>query len=229
QAKAHDVLGFQTGNSQYRQGPERLQHIGPGVAPGNGHGGARHVRIQSLCGSNHDRALYGPLATARGHKDIDQTGAHEGPEGQGGRRGKGHHPLGQAGSQTGVDHDGHDACVEGELNHNPGTATNGLIQAFQQAARGAMQQDGQNQESEVDHVQVQGRTTQHVVVKQVGQSSNTNHDGDQTTVFQTVCWTIGGLLDVVRRVFQQLGIDVNAFLVAGQHQAVDQRHQDEQG
>lgn len=46
QAKTHDVFGFQTGNGQYGQGPEWLQHIGPGVTPGNGHGRARDIGIQ---------------------------------------------------------------------------------------------------------------------------------------------------------------------------------------
>src|SRR5690606_18257636 len=43
------------------------------------------------------------------------------------------------------------------------------------------------------------------------------------------CWTIGGLVDVVWRVFQQLGVDLNTFLVTGQHQTVNQWHQNEQG
>src|SRR5690554_1536064 len=228
QAEAHDVLGLEAGDGEHRQGPEGLQQVGPGVAPGHRHGHPGDIHAQRLGGGQHDRRLHGPLAAAGGHEEVDDAGADEGPEGQRGLGGEGDQRLGHAGGQARLHHDRHDPGVEGELDDDAGTALDRLVEADQQAARGAVQHDGQEQEQEVDDVQVQAAAAQQEVIEQEDQPRDAHQPGQGHAVLEAIGRATDACLGLGSRFLQQLGIDVDALLVVGEHQAVDQRDDDEE-
>ena len=80
---AHDVAGVQAGNTQSRQSPEGLDHVGPLVAPGNTHGCTAELDAHLLGSRHNDGALDGPLAAAGRNEEVDDTGTQEGGHGEG--------------------------------------------------------------------------------------------------------------------------------------------------
>ena len=129
----HDILGLQTGHTQGGQGPEGLDHVGPLVAPGNGHSGTAGLHAQ-LGGGRHDNgALNGPLTAAGGHEEVDDTGGQEGEHGEGDCVGDAHKELRNDASQgdallIGHHHHAHDTGIEGELQQDTGGAAGILLQ-----------------------------------------------------------------------------------------------------
>lgn len=109
----------------------------------------------------------------------------------------------------------------------PAPSLDGFVQAGQQAARRAVQQDGQDQEAEVDDIEVQAGAAHDVVVEHVGQPARGDQPGQQPAVLQARGRTLVVVRGRHRGLFQARRIDIDAFLLVGQHQPVDQRHEDE--
>ncbi len=60
------------------RGPQGLDQIGPSIAEGHRHGRPLQGDAEAFRRRNHNGGLNGPLAAARGHKEVHQPGTEEG-------------------------------------------------------------------------------------------------------------------------------------------------------
>src|SRR5215208_7599190 len=107
---AHNVADTKSDNPQDGESPERLDHVGRSLAPGDGHRRQPLVHPERLRSRNHDRSLHDPVPAARGNKEADDIGGDKGPEGEGVLVREREEPVGNNASQghTG-DREGHQA------------------------------------------------------------------------------------------------------------------------
>lgn len=80
-AETHDVLGVEFGDGQSRQSPERLDEVGPGIAPRDSHARQAGSHTQSCTRREHNRRLDSPVTAARRHEHVQDGRAEEGKQG----------------------------------------------------------------------------------------------------------------------------------------------------
>ena len=119
-AEAHDVFSIQFGNGQGWQGPERLNEVGPGITPRDGHARQTGSHTQCRACREHNRSLNGPVPAARRHEHVQDCRTEEGKQRIGLWRGDGHTGIADHFAQaysrsTHSRDDAHDARIEGEL------------------------------------------------------------------------------------------------------------------
>ena len=225
---AHDVPGGQLGDTQGRQGPEGLDHVGPLVAPGDGHGGAAILDAHSRAGRHHDGTLDSPLAAAGGNEEVHHTGCQEGQHGEGDVVGDVHEELGDHARQghalgIGGHHHAHDTGIEGELQQHTGGAAGSVGDGVHIAAQVTVEQDAQEQEDHVHDVQAQGEAVLNKVIDDVHKAA---HQGDSPQNLG-VLHLVGGGLDLIGAlglVLQQGGVDAHGVVLVGVHGIVHEGH-----
>jgi len=182
QAVAHDVPCGEPCDSQSRQCPEWLDHIGPGIAPCDRHSSYSRGYAQMKSGRHHDWALHCPLAAARGNEEVDDSGRQEGEYREGhliGDRNEEVTDLRRQGCTTFrcEHHHPHDPCVEGELQDDPCGSTSCLLHRPHVTDRGLVENDPQDQEDEVDDVQGQVESCCDEIVDQIDQARQRDDRG----------------------------------------------------
>src|ERR671921_464611 len=156
---AHDVADTKSDDPQDGESPERLDHVGRPLAPGDGHRRQPLVHPERLRSRNHNRSLHDPVPAARGNKEADDVGGDEGPESEGVLVRERKEPVGDnAGQGHAADREGHetlDAAVERVLQGNRPDGVGAAGESSYVAYRGPVQDQANREEERDDSVEVE--------------------------------------------------------------------------
>src|SRR5918998_3359418 len=172
---AHDVADPQTHYPEDGKGPERLDHVGRTLAPGDGHGYEPLVDPEGLRRRDHDRTLHDPVPTARRNKEADDVGRDERPEGEGVLVREREEPVGDhRGQSHAADREGHEALyptVERVLQGDGADGSGAAGKRPYVTYRGPVQDQTERQKEGNDGVEVERERARHDRAYEVGDDS----------------------------------------------------------
>src|SRR5215218_7661995 len=232
---AHDVADTKSDNPQDGESPERLDHVGRPLAPGDGHRRQPLVHPERLRSRNHNRSLHDPVPPAGRDKEADDIGGDKGPEGEGVLVRERHEPVGDDGSQGHTaDREGHQALYPTVERILQGDRPDGVSAAGERshvAYRGPVQDQADREEQGDDGVKVEVERARYDRTYEVGNDGPGDNQVKRPETLQLAGRRIGALrLALLVLLLQKLAVHFAHLLgLLWHHPPVqrDQEHDDE--
>src|ERR687890_508439 len=194
---AHDVADTKSDDPQDGESPERLDHVGRPLAPGDGHRRQPLVHPERLRSRNHNRSLHDPVPAARRNKEADDIGGDKGPEGEGVLVRERHEPVGDDGSQGHTaDREGHQALYPTVERILQGDRPDGVSAAGERshvAYRGPVQDQADREEQGDDGVKVEVERARYDRTYEVGNDGPSDDEVKRPETLQLAGRRIGAL------------------------------------